>query len=398
MDTMIECPNGAASPPEAVTAKRLLTMVPGASPVESGAVIVSGKTILQAGPARSTLKGFSGKVSDLGEATLVPGLLNLHSHLELSHVKGQAPQGQGFLQWVLWLIRQPLHALDFESLGVAALQMRRTGTVFVADVTGRNAGMAARALAQSGVEAFHLLEFFGFAPVRDGAMNWPNVLDQLPKGLETENMAAAGHALYSTSPETLRLAKAWDEARGKTFSIHLAEHEGEVELLATGKGAFADLLRSSVIPKDYAPSGLSPVEEADALGLLNEKTLAVHCVKLDARDIAILAARHTNVCLCPRSNAYIGVGQAPWKALKEAGINLCLGTDSLASNFDLNLWNEVRFLLERDAGFSLSDCLSAMTVNAAKAMGKAGALGVLAPGAAGGFAILPPDLERRPLI
>lgn len=394
---MIECPNGAASPPEAFTAKRLLTMVPGASSVESGAVIVSGKTIHQAGPARSTLKGFSGKVSDLGEATLVPGLLNLHSHLELSHIKGQAPQGQGFLQWVLWLISQPLHAPEAESLDEAARQMRQTGTVFVTDVTSRNPGMTGQACLRAGIDLFHFLEFFGYRPVKDDVLDWPRVLDQFPKGLETENMAAAGHALYSTSPETLRLAKAWDEARGKTFSIHLAEHEGEVELLATGKGAFAELLRPRVIPKDYVPSGLSPVEEADALGLLNEKTLAVHCVKLDARDIAILAARRTNVCLCPRSNANIGVGQAPWKALKQAGINLCLGTDSLASNLDLNLWNEVRFLLERDAGFSLSDCLSAMTVNAAKAMGKAGALGVLAHGAAGGFAILPSDLESHSL-
>ncbi len=383
--------------PSAVRAGRLLPMTPDGAVINDGALILDGNRILAAGPAASTLKGFSGRVRDLGEAVLVPGLCNMHNHLELSHVKGLPPKGKGFSEWVAWLIKQPLQFLTEDAVAAAVREMRETGTVFTADIASRNPGMIARACAREGLDILHFIEFFGFSAPKDGVLDWPKAASQPPLDPALPNFAAAGHALYSTHPETLRLAKAWDAARGRVFSLHLAEHQGETEMLASGTGAFADLLKVRVVPKTYAPPGLSPVMTAASLGLLDEKTLAAHCVRLDGRDIAALAGSGASVCLCPRSNAYIGVGQAPAGALKKAGLNLCLGTDSLASNDDLDLWNEVRHLLEHDAGLTLRDCLKAMTVNPARLLGREGELGVLAPGAVGGYAVMPPDLSSLPL-
>jgi len=372
-------------------------MTPDGAVIDDGALVLDGDRILAAGPAASTLKGFSGEIRDLGAATLVPGLCNMHCHLELSHVKGLPPKGEGFESWVAWLIKQPLQFLTEDAIRAAAREMRESGTAFVADIASRNPGMAAAACAREGVEILTFIEFFGFAPPKDGALDWPKAASQPPLDPESANFAAAGHALYSTHPETLRLAKAWDAARGRVYSLHLAEHQGEVEMLASGTGAFADLLKVRVVPKTYAPPGVSPVAAANALGLLDEKTLAVHCVKLDAADVATLAASGASVCLCPRSNAYIGVGEAPARTLREAGVPLCLGTDSLASNVDLDLWNEVRHLLARDAGLTLRDCLEALTVNPARLLGRERDLGLLAPGAFGGYAVLPSDLDGLPL-
>ena len=186
---------------------------------------------------------------------------------------------------------------------------------------------------------------------------------------------------------------AWCARQNKTFTLHLAEHPGEVELLATGKGAFAEILAERILPKDFTPPGMSPVAYADALNLLDDRTLAVHCVRLSDTDIEILRTRRVNVCLCPRSNAFIGVGRAPWERLAHAGINLCLGTDSLGSNHDLNLWNEAEYVLDNFKGaLSLADVLAWMTTNPAGALGLEQTLGELTPGKQARYSVVPDAL------
>ncbi|KUG29547.1 amidohydrolase [hydrocarbon metagenome] len=132
--------------------------------------------------------------------------------------------------------------------------------------------------------------------------------------------------------------------------------------------------------------------QADALGLLDARTLAVHAVHVDDADIRILVERGCGVCLCPRSNAFIGVGRAPWEKLAAAGARLCLGTDSLASNTDLDLWNEVRYLLKHGKRFSLTAALAALTTTPARVLGREKTMGMLAPGMRSGVTLLPGDL------
>ena len=367
-------------------ARRVAAMSPDQAVLHDGAVLVRNGRIAAAGPWPH-LKGQTGAVRDMGEVTLGPGLINAHTHLEFSHLGLPPETGQGYTAWVRWLLAQPVDGLTGDALARAAGQLAACGTAAVGDIGSRNPALVARAMEAAAIELVTQYEYFGFTPRTD--------IPQIA-GVAPERLALAGHALYSTHPDTLRMAKAWDTARGRCFSIHLAEHEGEVELLADGTGAFAQLLRQRVLPPDYAPPGLSPVAWASALGLLDNRTLAVHCVKASRRDIALLKHSGASVCLCPRSNAVIGVGRAPAGAILEAGIPCCLGTDSLASVADLDLWNELRALLQMlDAPLGLEAALALVTRNPAAVLGLAGlaGLGSLAPGASARFSTLQPDIE-----
>ena len=171
----------------------------------------------------------------------------------------------------------------------------------------------------------------------------------------------------------------------------MAESSGESELLSNGRGELADFFRAAeILPPDFKAPGSSPVAYAESLSLLDEMTLAIHCVELNQSDIETLARHRVNVCLCPRSNAFIGVGQAPWEKLNQAGINLCLGTDSLTSNHDLNLWHELEFLLAtNNSSINFETGLKMLTINPAQALAIDTYYGTLASGKKAAWSIVP---------
>lgn len=382
-------PAAAGTGPRAVTARKVHTLVPGAAPLDDGAVIFDGRRILDVGPRRRLLAGFSGPVDDLGPVNLVPGLINAHVHLELSHLRGLAPVGAGFVAWVTWLMGQPLKSLTEAVLAETVAALDATGTGVVIDIGNRAGPAVVRALGLAGLAGLVCHEYFGFRSLPGGDV--PPTL--AAAALPGVRVTASGHALYSTSPDNLGRAREVCRRLGTPYCLHLAEHQGELELLATGGGAFAALLRGRVLPRHFPAPALSPVAYAQALGLLGPDTLAVHAVWLTPADRRLLADTGSHVCLCPRSNRRIGVGTADAPALVAAGIPLCLGTDSLASNDDLDLWNEVRALLAEHPDFPPQAVLPALTTTPARLLGRADALGRLVPGATGGCAVVPPDLE-----
>lgn len=365
-------------------------MVPGAGPIADAAVVLAGRRILAVGPRRAVLRDFAGPVADLGDAVLVPGLVNAHVHLELSHLRGASPAGVGFSAWVRWLMAQELTALAPDVLAGAVAETAGCGVAAVIDVGSRAGPAVAAALRAAGVQGLVCHEYLGWRTLPPGDV--PPALDAAAGDGVT--VAPSGHALYSTSPDNLRRGQAACRARGAPFCLHLAEHPGEVELFATGTGEFADLLRGRLLPKGWRAPGRTPVAEARALGLLGPDTLAVHAVCLTPDDVAILAASGATVCLCPRSNARIGVGTADVAALAAADVPLALGTDSLASGDDLNLWNEVRALLADHSALPGRTILQALTTTPARLLRRSADLGLLAPGAVGGVAVLPPDLAE----
>jgi cytosine/adenosine deaminase-related metal-dependent hydrolase len=192
------------------------------------------------------------------------------------------------------------------------------------------------------------------------------------------------------------MGKTWTNGKKRPFPLHLAESPEEMELLTTGRGGLAELLQGAILPEDYVAPGISPVQYADQLGLLDQGTLAVHCVQIEERDIRILSRRGTSVCLCPRSNAAINVGSAPWRTMRAAGIPLCLGTDSLASNSDLDVWQELAFLLEgTPEPISLHEAVGMITVQPARILGRHPELGTLRPGAKAFTSLVPPEVAHR---
>lgn len=356
------------------------------TPVEDVIVTVRNGVIESVTPHGAADPGC--EVLDLRERTLAPGLINAHTHLELSHLEGTTTQGRGFPAWVGSLIAQDLGGLQAPSLEAALAVALEGGTAFMADIYNRKPGLVAAVAQALDLGLLQFAEFIGWPDDPPDLESWQGWnADWTPEDAASfgATLAAAGHSVHLASPELLQLARDWDEDRGLPFSLHLAEHPDEVEALVTGQGLFADMLRMRIVPPDWIEPGQRPVAWAESLGLLGPRTLAVHCVQLTDEDIAILAHTRTSVCLCPRSNAHIGVGRPRVRDLLDAGINVCLGTDSLASNADLDVRNEVLALRE---DYGLTDertLLRMVTINAAKALGIADRFGSIAPGKAAVF-------------
>ncbi len=362
---------------------------PPPSELEDGVLIVQQDHILAVEPYAVFKRRAGIPLKDLGSVTLVPGLINCHSHLELSHLCGKTCLGKGFTAWLQDLIRQD-RSPDAQAMQDAVASMRHTGTTHVADIACHAPYPAYQHLQAAGLSYHLLLECFGHMhDARFKEAPWPDEVQTLPPEVIDRHAMPAGHALYSTHPRMLTLAKAWCQAHNRPFSFHLAEHEGEVDMLLHGTGAFKNFLAERILPPDYTPPYRSPVAYAHALGLLETGVLAVHCVQCDTQDIRLLASSGAAVCLCPRSNDAIGTGRAPVEAFIHAGLLLCLGTDSLASNQDLNLWNEAR-TLRNHWGLAPKTLLSMLTVNGAQALGLS-SLGALMPGMLARWAVVPDD-------
>lgn len=366
---------------EAFRAARILTMNPQCPEIRDGGILVREGRILAVGGWREVAG--DGARRDLGPVTIVPGLINAHTHLELSHLAGRVPGGHGFEAWADALFAAMRESRVTEAVMEQAVgDARAGGTCYMADVVVREFGMVRRVLERQGLGGFLFNEFSGrgreFCP-----------------GSLPGDWGPGVHALYSTEPALARTIKEWGLSRGLPFSLHLAEVPGENGLFQGGSGEFADFLRARrILPRGFSAPGLSAVGFARELGLLDERTLAVHCVHVDESDVEILAASGASVCLCPRSNSRIGVGDAPAAVLYASGVPLCLGTDSLASAPCLDLWQElraVRALMPSTA--SLFDLLALVTRNPARVLGIEADYGSLAVGKRAVWAVLPDDMR-----
>lgn len=345
------------------------------------------------------------QVRDLGDVRLMPACVNAHTHLQLSWLAGRTRWGHGFAAWLQSLIPQLVApardggetAQRHRAAARACAALAADGTHWVGDVGGSSPGALSRVRAAStaaGLETRRFCEWFGFAPpLTDAGRPWPpRCRAEIAADAALENECApCGHALYSTAPDILRAAREWCAGAGRVFSFHLAESPEETELLATGAGALRACYEGTVLTPGWQPPRLRPLAFASALGLLGPGVLAVHGVQLAAEEITTLAASGAALCLCPRSNRNLAVGEAPVRALLESGTLLCLGTDGLTSNNDLDVRNEAILLRER-LDLPPRALLRLLTVNGAAALGFPRGTGTLAPGAPAVFAVIPEAL------
>jgi cytosine/adenosine deaminase-related metal-dependent hydrolase len=367
---------------KAFRAARIMTMNPADPVIADGGILVDRGRIAAVG-AWGAIAGH-GEVRDLGRVTLVPGLVNAHVHLELSHLAGRIPAGLGFAGWADRLFAaMRSFRVDEDSLERAVRSMRSSGTCFVADVAGRDAAAVRRALDAHSLGGHLFRECSGRRAPNPESLACPG------------SWSPSIHALYSTTPEVVRDIRQWCSARNLPFSLHLAEAPGENELFLGRGGDFADFVRSRrILPKGFEPPGMSAVAYARKLGALDSRTVAVHCVQASRADVEILADSGASVCLCPRSNSRMGVGLAPAADLFSAGVPVCLGTDSLASVESLDLWEDLRALRALlPAGTGLTALLAAVTTTPARILGNEGDYGSLAPGRQAAWAVLPEDFE-----
>jgi cytosine/adenosine deaminase-related metal-dependent hydrolase len=364
--------------------KRIITGNPCQKPIDDGCIVHDGHIIHGVGSYSELKNAYSGKVTDLGEVTIVPGLVNAHCHLKLSKLKGKTVSGQGFIPWLLSMMEHNYSETDFDAVKKAVIEAKEHGICCFGDILTAQDKKIIDILTELGVYHTCFFEAFGFLPADPQAKKLPYEKGHLG------TIAGAGHALHTTSTAMLQEIKLQDSKNRLPFSIHMAEHGDETGMLMGKKNSFYKLLEQNNLLGGYVPPMKTPIEHGRDLGLLDNTTLAVHCVKVSDKDIEILAHTGTNVCLCPRSNDFIGVGRAPWEKILDAGICVCLGTDSIASNHDLNLWNELSYFIERlERPISISEAISLITLNPARALLMDDRLGSLEKGKVFCHAIMP---------
>jgi len=367
------------------------------SPIQNGAILLDGDGIRAVGPALEVLSGFKGLICDHGAGAILPGLVNCHAHLEFSALAGRIPPQERWEEWLKTTLaaREALApaAVDQGILqGIEAL--RRGGTALVGEVS--NTGASLTHLENSPLEYHLFYECLGFNLRErvDLAAVFPFLAET--RAARNLQVSAAAHAPYSVSAALFRAISRWNDANSLPQTVHLGESRGERDFLATGHGFFQDLLKSrGRWMEDFQAPGSSPAAYLNELDFLGPRTLAVHGVWLDDPDCRLLAQSQTWLVLCPRTNRYTGAGVPPVDRLLQAGVNLALGTDSLAGNWDLNLFGEMRWHHRIFPAYPGDLWLRLGTLNGARALGRDRDLGSLEPGkkAALGFVPLPKAAE-----
>jgi cytosine/adenosine deaminase-related metal-dependent hydrolase len=358
--------------------------------VADGAVAVRDGRVIAAGPARAVARRTGLPARDAGDVVLVPGLVNAHVHLELSALRGRLRPSADFAAWV----RAQLGLLAGWTRGDFVRSYRRgvrlalaAGTTAVGDVCRRS--FLFREALRSPLRTVHHVEVIEPDPgrwepaLRDAALELQlaEVIGRAHPGSPAPCAGLSPHAPFTVSPPLYRALHRLARVRHCPLQTHLAETRAELEFLGRGTGAMRDLLTGAgrPLPFDRAP-GLSPVAHLERLGVLRPPLVAVHANHLTREDIAALARRRVAVVFCPRSHAFFRHEPHPVRALRRAGVPVALGTDSLASNADLDLRAEMREAVGR-CGLRPAEAWDMATAAGARALVLGAGAGTLREGA-----------------
>ncbi len=343
------------------------------APLRDGAVVVEASgSIVDVGPATSLVPLGLEVVRIRG--VVFPGLVNAHTHVELSALRGHVPGGAGFVPWVERLVGarsdvDPEH--DEGALARAADELDAAGTAAVGEVT--NTLAAVGWLGRRGLAGAVFHEVFGvdrafaerriraLAREREAVGSWPEAFSYAP----------APHTLYTTHVEAVLWTLAETRKLGTRTSLHLAEHSAERRALEVGDGPVADWYGRLGLPFDGVPwPHLSPVAFAEKLGALAPDVVLVHLADARPAELDKVAESQAPVVICPRSNLHIELRLPPFLAMRAAGIEAALGTDSLASNSSLDVLDEARALAVRFPMVPARELLQMATWNGARALGR----------------------------
>lgn len=361
-----------------------------------GAVLTRNGRIVEVGPY-TELRGADALEVDHGRAVLIPALVNCHSHLELSHLArlGRSPSHSAgdMTGWIRTLLAERAREIDPQEVEMSAWQalarLYAGGCRGLLDIG--NMPASRDIAARFKVDSRFFQEIFGLtkSSVEAG-------LALLASGADDSALYFTAHAPYSTAPELIRQIKSRASRFNHILPIHVAESVAEVEFLATGKGAFREFLEErGGWDSSFVVPGQSPIAYLDALGVLDEQTLCVHSVHCNDNDIAMMAERQVTVCLCPGSNRFLGVGIAPVPQMLDSGISLVLGTDSLASNPQLSIWEEMRLLGQDHPTLDPAAIIRMVTRNGAELLGLADEIGSLSVGCSASFLAISGELPEN---
>jgi cytosine/adenosine deaminase-related metal-dependent hydrolase len=355
-------------------------------PIENGAVAISGNKIRAVGPWTDLKPEADEKTLDLGDVILLPGLVNAHCHLDYTDMAGELPPPKTFTDWIP-LITAAKTAWSYSEYAHSWLhgahQLVKTGTTTVADIEAMP-DLLPEVWDATPLRVFSFLEMTGIRARRDPK----DILREAAGKIDSLAHARCSawlspHAAYSTLPQLLRLTAGLARKKNWRIATHIAESEEEFEMFQRGKGKMFDWLKRN--ERNNSDCGLgSPVKHFARHKMLGENLIAAHVNLLAHGDARLLGKHRVHVVHCPRSHAYFRHPPFLRERLANAGVNLCLGTDSLATTRkigkqkpELNMFEEMRLLAATDKTISPDEILCMATINGARALGLAGEAGEL---------------------
>jgi cytosine/adenosine deaminase-related metal-dependent hydrolase len=316
---------------------------------------------------------------DLGEGLLAPGLVDAHAHLELSALRGKIGSSGGFVGWIRELVaaRRACEAHELAAAASLALDsLVRSGTTCVGDVD--SLGTGERALERHAIRARLYRELLD----GDDAARTPAALEWIRRPSRTRpglSLGISPHSPYTVSDAAMKAAAAPLRGRRRAIAIHWSETREELEWMLEGRGPLALLLERSP-----ARSGLDRIERA---GLLTARTALIHGNHPLPGEIERIAASGVTLVHCPGSHRFFGREPFAVDTWLASGVPIALGTDSLASNEELDMRREMALLRESASGLEPRCVWRAATEGGARALGWANELGRLAPGCRADFAL-----------
>jgi cytosine/adenosine deaminase-related metal-dependent hydrolase len=319
--------------------------------VADGAIAIDEERILGVGARAALVTQFpQASVRDFGQAVIIPGLVNAHTHLELTAMRGFLEDEEtNFLAWLKKLTIARLERLTRDDLNISAAwgacEAARAGVTCVADASD-SAFESMSALRDVGIRGVVFQESFG-PDMRFVQENLEKLKTKVTRLREHETLlvkcGVSPHAPYTVCAPQLELISRFAIDEGLPLMMHAAETSMEVSLLGEGCGPFADGLRSRGI--DWQAPRVSTIQYLNDRGVLGTRPLLAHCIHVNEADIEMMKQTGTRVAHCPKSNAKLGHGRAPFSKFLDNGMAVGLGSDSVASNNTCDLLEEARFAL-----------------------------------------------------
>ncbi len=360
--------------------------------IENGAVAVEGERIADVGPATNC--STTDPATDFGDAVILPGLVNAHTHLELSAHAGRIPPGPDVIDWLERLVETlradpPTEERVPEAVRRGVEQSLRSGVTALGDIT-RFPAWSRPVLDRCPLRGVSFGEIIAVGTKRGTARAQIDEAAAFCFSSPRWRVGLSPHAPYTVEPDVLETCAAFASAAHHPLSMHLAELPEEETFTRTRSGPLAEYLQRLGVWDEQVPiPGCRPVEMVAFAGLLTPRTVLAHVNYVGDEDIALIARSGASVAYCPRTHAAFGHPPHRFRDMLRAGVNVCLGTDSLASNPSLSVLDEVRFLHRRHPDVPPEDLLRMATLHGARALGLAREVGSLERGKAADLVVVP---------
>ena len=371
---------------------------PDDTPIADGAILVRHGKIAAVGTLTGLKKLYSVPVVEHHDCAILPGFVNAHTHLELTHFPSWRLRThvdynpRRFTDWIIQLIKitRSLHTEDFRtSLVEGVRKCIESGTTAVGDIISHYD--LSSSYTAPPIRGRLFFEALGHDPVRFSERLEKALAAAAELNTATMYPGLSPHTPYTTGETHLSLIRDAALSRGLPLAVHISESRAEEDFIFNSSGPLTEDLYPFVGWQQYlgSPRHCSSTELLDRHGLLTPATLAVHCVHVHLADVQILKQRGVTICLCPRSNECLDVGRAPLALFRKLEIPLALGTDSLASNDSLSLWDEMRSALDLfSEELSPSDVFRMVTSGGAAALGLSASIGSLEVGKQADFQVI----------